>query len=156
MHIHACMSIYRCMLRGDFGGPASSFVTIGSEDSRIYIFHRDTGDLVKVLPPSTHVHHTEAWAGSKASFDTQQKSSSETSYSPHANMLTPTKGERGRKEKRKREKEQKREKRREREQKKHAQHAGHASVVNAIAYHPFHRHFFASCSDDHTVRLWGI
>ena len=33
--------------------------------------------------------------------------------------------------------------------------SAHSSVINAVAWSPIDPYIFLSCSDDHTIRLWG-
>ncbi|TFK76226.1 WD40 repeat-like protein [Pluteus cervinus] len=70
------------IIRSCFGGVDGNFVTSGSEDGNIYIWHKDTGILLEVL-------------------------------------------------------------------------SGHGEgSVNSVAWNPRNQRMFASCSDDHTIRIW--
>ena len=73
----------RYVIRSCLGGTNQSFVASGSEDSRVYIWHRSSEELLNSI-------------------------------------------------------------------------SGHSGTVNAVCWNPVDPHMFASASDDHTVRLWGL
>lgn len=70
------------IIRSCFGGANETFIVSGSEDGNVYVWHRESGTLLEVLP-------------------------------------------------------------------------GHGQgSVNSVAWHPHNDRLFASCSDDHTIRIW--
>ncbi|XP_072969593.1 WD repeat-containing protein 26 homolog [Typha angustifolia] len=51
----------RFLIRSCFGGFEQAFVASGSEDSQVYIWHRSTGDLIKVLPGHSGAVNCVSW-----------------------------------------------------------------------------------------------
>ena len=51
----------RFVIHSCFGGANESFVVSGSEDSRVFIWHRDHGTLVEILEGHTGMVNSVAW-----------------------------------------------------------------------------------------------
>ncbi|CAA6655362.1 unnamed protein product [Spirodela intermedia] len=49
------------VIRSCFGGPASSFIASGSEDSQVYIWHRERCVVIKVLPGHATTVNCVSW-----------------------------------------------------------------------------------------------
>ncbi|XP_052201395.1 WD repeat-containing protein 26 homolog isoform X2 [Diospyros lotus] len=55
---HKCS---RFFIRSCFGGLQQSFIASGSEDSQVYIWHKDSGELVKALPGHAGAVNCVSW-----------------------------------------------------------------------------------------------
>ncbi|KAK9670080.1 hypothetical protein RND81_13G175700 [Saponaria officinalis] len=51
----------RFLVRSCFGGLGQSFIASGSEDSQVYIWHRDSGQLVDILPGHSGAVNCVSW-----------------------------------------------------------------------------------------------
>ncbi|KAG1327633.1 WD repeat-containing protein 26 [Cocos nucifera] len=51
----------RFLIRSCFGGYEQTFIASGSEDSQVYVWHRETGELIKALPGHSGAVNCVSW-----------------------------------------------------------------------------------------------